>query len=162
VDTSVDACVSFYGVYDFTGSGADRRNNRSLLHLLQRSVFSATMAADPEAYRAASPLLRVNSNAPAFLVVHGADDSLVPVAEARRFVAALRAVATQPVCYAELPGTQHAFDVLPSVRSAHAVAGAVRFLQAVRRQVAPADALRWRPVPPGAPPPRVRWLRRPR
>ena len=36
------------------------------------------------------------------------------------------------VLYAELPCTQHAFDVLPSVRSAHAVAAAVRFLERVR------------------------------
>jgi hypothetical protein len=37
-----------------------------------------------------------------------------------------------PVLHAELPFTQHAFDVLPSVRSAHAVAAVVRFLEGVR------------------------------
>jgi len=56
----------------------------------------------------------------------------VPVADARTFVSALRAVSKAPVLYAELPYTQHAFDVLPSVRSAHAVAAVVRFLEGVR------------------------------
>ena len=43
--------------------------------------------------------------------------------------AALRAVSAQPVAYAELPGTQHAFDVFPSIRSAHVVRGVDRFLR---------------------------------
>jgi acetyl esterase/lipase len=54
------------------------------------------------------------------------------VDEARRFVAALRAASPEPVVYAELPLTQHAFDVLPSVRCAHAVAAVVRFAEGVR------------------------------
>ena len=42
--------------------------------------------------------------------------------------------------YAELPFTQHAFDVLPSVRTAHAVAAVVRFLERVRaRRSVPAQ-----------------------
>ena len=65
-------------------------------------------------------------------MVHGTNDTLVPVAEARAFVAALREVSRSPVLYAELPYTQHAFDVLPSVRVGHTVAAVVRFLEAVR------------------------------
>lgn len=131
-DTSVDACVAFYGVYDFTGGGEDPRADRALTDLLERRVFPATRRADPDAYRQASPVHRVRGDAPPFFVIHGANDTLVPVAEARRFVDTFRAVATSPVCYAELPGAQHAFDVLPSVRGAHTVAAVVRFLQAVR------------------------------
>ncbi len=44
---------------------------------------------------------------------------------------------TPPCIYAELPYTQHAFDVLPSVRSAHAVAAVVRFLEGVRHRPGP-------------------------
>jgi acetyl esterase/lipase len=54
------------------------------------------------------------------------------VDEARRFVRALRATSAAPVFYAELPRTQHAFDVLVSVRPAHAISGIVRFLEGVR------------------------------
>jgi hypothetical protein len=41
-------------------------------------------------------------------------------------------VSASPVLYAELPFAQHAFDVLPSIRSAMAVAAVVRFLEGVR------------------------------
>lgn len=138
-DTSVAACVPFYGVYDFTGGGEDRRADRALLRLLERSVFPATRAQDPGAYRDASPIHQVRPGAPPFFVVHGSNDTLVPVTEARRFVRALRDVSTAPVVYAELPGAQHAFDILPSVRGAHTVAAVVRFLQAVRVGAARGD-----------------------
>lgn len=63
-----------------------------------------------------SPTARVHAGAPPFLVVHGDHDTLVPAADARRFVSALRQVSAAPVCHAELPGAQHSFDVLRSVR----------------------------------------------
>jgi acetyl esterase/lipase len=130
-DTSVAACVSFYGVYDFTGGGADPAADRALLDLLERLVFPVRRRDDPELYRLASPIHRVGADAPPFFVIHGTNDTLVPVGEARRFVDALRAVSQAPVVYAELPGTQHAFDVLPSPRGAHTIAAVVRFLAAV-------------------------------
>jgi hypothetical protein len=40
----------------------------------------------------------------------------------------LREVSKRSVVYAELPGTQHAFDVFPSIRSAHVVRAVDRFL----------------------------------
>ena len=93
---------------------------------------------DPRAelveFEKASPLARVNADAPPFLVIHGSTDSLVEVAQARAFVEALRGVSRQPVAYAELPGTQHAFDVFPSIRSAHVVRGVDRFLRFTRER----------------------------
>jgi len=131
-DASVDACVPCYGVYDMTAGRGTSRYDEGLLGLLEKRVFKRRLADDPAAFEAASPLCRVNPDAPPFFVVHGINDTLVPVAESRAFVAALRAVSKSLVLYAELPYTQHAFDVLPSVRSAHAVAAAVRFLEGVR------------------------------
>lgn len=80
-------------------------------------------------FERASPLLRVRPDAPPFFVIHGTHDSLVPVDQARQFVRRLREVSRSPVAYAELPGTQHAFDVFPSIRSAHVVRGVDRFLR---------------------------------
>jgi hypothetical protein len=37
-------------------------------------------------------------------------------------------VSNSPVAYAEIGGAQHAFDVFPSIRSAHVVRGVERFL----------------------------------
>ncbi|HTT87155.1 MAG TPA: alpha/beta hydrolase [Acidimicrobiales bacterium] len=131
-DTSVDACVPFYGVYDMTAGRGSSRYDEGLLKLLETRVFKRRLDEAPELFEAASPIRRVNPGAPPFLVVHGTHDTLVPVAEARAFVAALREVSRSPVLYAELPYAQHAFDVLPSVRVGHAVAAVVRFLEAVR------------------------------
>ncbi|HLM97022.1 MAG TPA: alpha/beta hydrolase [Acidimicrobiales bacterium] len=131
-DASVDACVPCYGVYDMTAGRGTSWYDEGLLTLLERRVFKRRLADDPEVFEAASPLHRVHPEAPPFFVIHGTNDTLVPVADARTFVSALRAVSKAPVLYAELPYTQHAFDVLPSVRSAHAVAAVVRFLEGVR------------------------------
>jgi len=131
-DTSVDACVPFYGVYDMTAGRGGSRYDEGLLVLLERRVFKRRLADDPSLFESASPLHRVHSGAPPFFVIHGTNDTLVPVGDARAFVRALREVSRSPVLYAELPYTQHAFDVLPSVRSAHAVAAVVRFLEGVR------------------------------
>ncbi|HEX5542507.1 MAG TPA: prolyl oligopeptidase family serine peptidase [Micromonospora sp.] len=63
-----------------------------------------------------SPTECVRADAPPMMIVHGDHDSVVPVADARRFVEELRAVAKEPVVYAELPGGQHGFDLYYSPR----------------------------------------------
>ena len=73
------------------------------------------------------PVAHVGPHAPPFLVVHGERDSLVPVAEARAFVQALRAASPAPCAYIEVPGAQHAFEVFPSVRTLHLMRGLERF-----------------------------------
>ena len=85
-------------------------------------------ADDPDAFEAASPILRITPDAPDFFVLHGERDTLVNVGQARLFVAELRRVSRRTVVYAELPGTQHAFDVFPSIRSAHMVRAIDRYL----------------------------------
>jgi acetyl esterase/lipase len=129
-DTSVQACVPHYGVYDFAATSGSRASQYRLESLIARRVFAADR--DPvdhlDDYVAASPLDRISSEAPPFFVIHGRDDSLVPVREAREFVRRLREKSRAPVAYAELAGAQHAFDVFTSVRSAHVVRGVARFL----------------------------------
>jgi acetyl esterase/lipase len=127
LDTSVDACLGFYGVYDLL----DRHEHwphGGMKRLLEKHVMKLARSTSREAYDAASPVARVNVDAPPFLIVHGECDSLVPVAEARRFAEALRKVSRAPVTYVEVPGAQHAFDIFPSVRTAHVLRGATRFL----------------------------------
>ena len=127
-DTSVQACVPFYGLYDFTLESGTK-HSRQRLDALIRPLVMAHSARYPDDFRAASPLYRVSPDAPPFLVLHGRNDTLVPVADARAFVTALRDVAKNPVGYAELVGAQHAFDVFTSVRSAGVVRGVARFLE---------------------------------
>lgn len=128
-DTSVAAALPFYGVYDFVDE--DRIGHPGLPALLQKYVFDVRRRDHPELYRAASPLHRIGPDAPPFFLVHGVNDSLVPVEQARLFARRLRAVSRAPVGYAELPGAQHAFDVFASPRTAAAARAAAAFLGVV-------------------------------
>jgi acetyl esterase/lipase len=127
VDTSVQACVPHYGVYDFTDESGTKYAKQRLDALL-RPIVMGRAATYPDDYRAASPLSRIGADVPPFFVIHGKNDTLVPVAEARAFVDKLRAASANTVAYAEVGGAQHAFDIFPSIRSAHVVRGVQRFL----------------------------------
>lgn len=126
-DTTVQGCVAFYGVYDFTNRDGVY-SHRGLADVLSRWVMKAKLSDARERYEQASPRYRVTADAPPFFLVHGDCDSLVPVAEARGMYRALREVSKQPVAYAEIPGAQHAFEIFPSLRSALAIDGVERFL----------------------------------
>jgi acetyl esterase/lipase len=130
-DTSVQACVPNYGVYDFAATSGSPASKSRLHGLIAGRVFPADRgpAEFLDDYIAASPLDRITDKAPPFFVIHGERDSLVPVAEAREFVRRLREASPNPVAYAELPGAQHAFDTFPSIRTAHVVRGVERFLE---------------------------------
>ena len=132
-DTSLAACFSFYGVYDLADQFA-HWHNRGLQSLLERYVMKARLADARARFVAASPLSHVGPQAPPFLVVHGDRDSIVPVAEARAFVAALRRATAAACVYIEVPGAQHAFEVFPSVRTVHLMRGLERFALHVHRQ----------------------------
>lgn len=127
-DTSVQAAVPFYGVYDFAGSTGLTNAIGMRDTFLGPRVMQTTWADTPDLYEAASPILRITPDAPDFFVIHGELDTLVAVDQARLFVAALRRTSDKSVVYAELPGAQHAFDVFHSIRSAHAVRAVDRYL----------------------------------
>lgn len=127
VDTSVKACVSFYGVYDFTDRHKHYRNP-GLGRLLQRRVMKAALEEARDAYEKASPMSRLRPDTPPFFIIHGDRDTLVPVEEARRFFAMFEEVAPGSVVYAEIPGAQHAFEIFPSLRTTFVIHGVERFL----------------------------------
>jgi acetyl esterase/lipase len=128
-DTSVTACVPFYGVYDFTNRSGEGR--RDLVPFLERVVMKRPLARARDIFERASPMSRVNGGAPPFMVIHGTHDTLVPVAEARLFVELLRRASRASVAYLELPQAQHAFEVFSSARTAHVVRGVARFLSCI-------------------------------
>ena len=118
---------------DLTGSEeGSGRYGSGLLALLEKSVMKTSAAENPEVFAQASPTYRVRPDAPPFFVLHGQNDTLVPVDVARTFVAALRDVSASPVAYAELPLAQHAFDVLASLRCQATTGGVASFLTAAR------------------------------
>ena len=85
-DTSVAACVPFYGVYDFVSMFAGDRAKDRAARLLARWVMKATPEEDPDAFADASPVSHVRADAPPFFVIHGTNDNLAPVGQAREFV----------------------------------------------------------------------------
>jgi len=127
-DTSVQCAIPHYGIYDFAGSTGLKSTELMRDRFFGPSVLKKSWKDDPEAFEAASPLLRITPQAPDFFVLHGARDSLVNVGQARLFVERLKQVSDNSVVYAELPGAQHAFDVFPSIRSAHMVRAIDRYL----------------------------------
>ena len=148
-DTSVSACVPFYGVYDLADvfDPRDRAGARGerVGHWFARRVAGATVEDDRDRFVRYSPVAHVGPHAPPFFVIHGTRDNLVPVEQARRFVAALREASREPVLYAEIPGASHAFEVFHSVRTENVVNGVDRFLawlhsaHRARRPDVPAD-----------------------
>jgi len=125
-DTSVAAAVPVYGRYDW--SSTDGTGRPQFVALLERFVVKRRLHAEPHVFSDASPIRRLTPDAPPFFVVHGSHDSLIPVAEARAFAAALREVSASPVGYAELPWAHHAFDIFGSPRSRHHAAAVGEFL----------------------------------
>ncbi len=135
-DTSVSAAVCLYGFY----------GNRDLGGLLPSS---------PHAY--------VRRDAPPFFIAHGDNDTFIPATSAESFVDALRGVSMNPVVYARLPGAQHSFDLLDSVRFQYVIDGVEAFTARVRARGDPPSAqltTAWPPsraIPTEAP--RTRGLR---
>jgi acetyl esterase/lipase len=70
------------------------------------ALLGGTSAEVPERYRDTSPLSWIDARTAPFLVVHGAPDDVVPVAQSRRLVSVLRAAGVE-VEYAELPDAGH-------------------------------------------------------
>jgi acetyl esterase/lipase len=137
-DTSVDAVVSMYGLYDWQDRSTVQRAR--FMEFLERVVVKRSQVRHPEVFRAASPVDRVHKAAPPFLVIHGSRDSLIPVGEARAFVQRLRSVSAAPVAYAELPGVGHGFDLIDAARTGAVVAAVGRFLRQIHHNRSAAES----------------------
>jgi acetyl esterase/lipase len=132
-DTSVQAAVPLYGIYDLTGEILEelprghRRHKAGMLRHLEMLVVRQKLKDGRPVFEKGSPLLRVREDAPPFFVIHGAMDTLALVDEARAFVERLRRTSREPVAYAELPRAQHAFDQFLSIRTIYTVRAIARF-----------------------------------
>ena len=133
-DTVVQACVPIYGVYDPPNELGHQYPG--LRDFLARVVLKADPEERPERWRTASPTAQIHAGAPPFLVVHGDRDTLTSPQEAAAFVANLRETSRAPVGLIQLPGAQHAFDMFPSIRTAHLVLGVARFLEVTHQRTA--------------------------
>ncbi|MHB9755929.1 alpha/beta hydrolase fold domain-containing protein [Streptomyces sp. BYX5S] len=102
--------VVWYGPADLTAprppfDPADPATPEALL-------LGSAPATVPELADCASPLKRVRTDAPPFLVVHGEADSMVPCSHGRDLAAALRS-ARVPVALRTVPGADHGWHGVP-------------------------------------------------
>jgi acetyl esterase/lipase len=90
------------------------------------------------------PVDLVSVEAPPFVVAHCTHDTVVPLANARRFVGELRRRSRRPVVFIELPHAQHGFDLFRSPRWTSIVDGLEAFLgeQVEARPVGKAGSVR--------------------
>ena len=128
-DTSVSACVSFYGIYDMAGITGDKAVHQMRDLYLGPRIFRKKPRTNIGDFELASPITHVAPDSPDFFVIHGSSDSLVSVRPARAFVEKMREVSTGVVSYLELPGAQHAFEVFSSIRSAQVIRAVERWLE---------------------------------
>jgi acetyl esterase/lipase len=103
-DTSVAAVVGLYGYYGATASR----------HSLPSSPFDY-------ADRGSAPLL----------IVHGDQDTLTSPNTARALADRARSASANPVVYAGLPGAQHSFDLLSSIRFEAVIDGIEAFTASI-------------------------------
>jgi acetyl esterase/lipase len=128
-DLRVQGCLPLFGIYDLWDEERVYPNG-ALRKLMERHVLRRPAAEAEPLYRALSPLdrvpERVGPDAPAWLLLHGTRDSLAPLAGARRFQAALSRAGAECTLL-EVPGAQHAFELLPSPRALAALEAAAAF-----------------------------------
>jgi acetyl esterase/lipase len=129
-DTTVQAVVPMYGLFDLTNRSGGTRPDT--IEYLAKKVFKSHPSSDLARWEDASPLCRIRRDAPPFFVVHGRNDSYLPVEQARTFVDELRRVSASRVAYAELPRAQHSFDYFSCARVHHTVRAIERFLTDTR------------------------------
>jgi acetyl esterase/lipase len=103
-DTSVAAVVGLYGYYGATPSRQS----------LPSSPFDY-------AERGSAPLL----------IVHGDQDTFTSAHTARALAEKARSASTNPVVYVELPGAQHSFDLLFSIRLEAVIDGIEAFAASI-------------------------------
>jgi acetyl esterase/lipase len=129
VDTRPAACIALHGVFDLADRARREPGRAARLRWLGRNLLPCAFERDATAWDAASPLGRIQPDAPPFFVLHGTHDALCHVNGARDFVRELRRVSGQPVAYAELAGAQHGWDTLCSPRALHTARAVTRFLE---------------------------------
>jgi len=124
-DTSVQAAVPHYGVYDLTETGPA---HALMMPLLEHFVMQSRLAHNRQLFEDASPMYRVHRNAPPFFILHGENDDVVPHLQARAFTGALRGAGARTVAYAEIPHAHHAFDTIATLRCQMAAEAVAAFL----------------------------------
>lgn len=91
VSDCVQAVVSWFGIYDLSTMPSYLNKDAPPTEPMRRFLGCSAAGCDGERARLASPLAHVDAKDPPFLLLHGRDDTVVPVAQQERFATALAA-----------------------------------------------------------------------
>jgi dipeptidyl aminopeptidase/acylaminoacyl peptidase len=110
--------VDYSGPTDFThGSGGLVGATAAHEAPILIKLFGGTFKEKPEVWRQASPLACVASNSAPFLIVHGDQDNLVPMAMAESLTAALKQAGV-PVNFIRVKNGDHGLRAAQGVPAA--------------------------------------------
>ncbi|WP_030931578.1 alpha/beta hydrolase [Streptomyces sp. NRRL S-646] len=113
--TPVRGCITWYGPMDLTTLADQSRPgsyDSASPTTREALLLGAPPAKAPDRARAASPVTHVTADAPPFLILHGTDDTLIPLAQGEQLATALRAAGAR-VDFRPVPGANHAWGGLP-------------------------------------------------
>jgi acetyl esterase/lipase len=99
------ATVTWYGVFDFASLTAARKDGTD--GTAEKLMGCSGRCSDAQ-YAPASPVTYIDPRDPPFLLIHGEDDKVVPVAQSRLAEARLKAAGV-PVESIYIPGVDHSF-----------------------------------------------------
>ncbi|AIT82234.1 alpha/beta hydrolase [Novosphingobium pentaromativorans] len=104
-DGCVQAAVTWYGVFDFAAIAASRTGGADDA---VAKLLDCDGPCSNEKYAAASPVTYIDSKDPPFLLIHGEEDKVVPVAQSHLAETRLREAGV-PVTAIYIPGVDHSF-----------------------------------------------------
>ncbi len=104
-DVCATAAVTWYGVFDFAALAAGRENG---VDGAAERLLGCTARCSAETYAPASSVTYIDAKDPAFLLIHGTEDKVVPVEQSRIGEARLRAAGV-PVESIYIAGVDHSF-----------------------------------------------------
>ncbi|MGQ3045499.1 MAG: alpha/beta hydrolase fold domain-containing protein [Niveispirillum sp.] len=87
----VQAVVSWFGIYDLATMPSYLNKDAPPTEPMRRFLGCTGSGCDADRVRQASPIAHVDAKDPPFLLLHGRDDNVVPVAQQDRFASALAA-----------------------------------------------------------------------
>lgn len=87
----VQAVVSWFGIYDLATMPSYLNKDAPPTEPMRRFLGCGPAGCDADRTRLASPIAHLDAKDPPFLLMHGRDDNVVPVAQQDRFASALAA-----------------------------------------------------------------------